>query len=168
MFASICLLSVYPPAYIYYLSMSVSLCIYLLIYPLYIYLCIYPHYIYLYLHYTCTISTLYLYVCIYLSSLCISTCLYLLFTYCLSTHTFDLGKIPYLEGNKAIELANQVFGFNGWSSSIIDMTVDYVRDGTNNGTVSIGLSCIIRVTLKDGTFREVSLCWYFNFVCSFT
>lgn len=23
-------------------------------------------------------------------------------------------KVPYLEGNKAIELANQAFGFNGW------------------------------------------------------
>jgi recombination DNA repair RAD52 pathway protein len=31
-----------------------------------------------------------------------------------------------LEGNKAIALANEVFGFNGWSSSLGQVQIDYV------------------------------------------
>ena len=37
------------------------------------------------------------------------------------------GKVAYLEGNKAIALANEVFGFNGWSSSLGQIQIDYVR-----------------------------------------
>lgn len=36
-------------------------------------------------------------------------------------------KLTYAEGWKVINLANEVFGFNGWSSSITSLTVDYVR-----------------------------------------
>lgn len=35
-------------------------------------------------------------------------------------------KLTYVEGWKVINLANEVFGFNGWSSSISNLTVDYV------------------------------------------
>jgi len=35
------------------------------------------------------------------------------------------GKVAYLEGNKAIALANEVFGFNGWSSSLGQVQIDY-------------------------------------------
>lgn len=37
--------------------------------------------------------------------------------------------MAYLEGNKAIALANEVFGFNGWSSSLGQVQVDYVCSG---------------------------------------
>ena len=37
------------------------------------------------------------------------------------------GRVAYLEGNKAIALANEVFGFNGWSSSLGQVQIDYVR-----------------------------------------
>ncbi len=36
-------------------------------------------------------------------------------------------KFTYVEGWKAIQLANQIFGFNGWSSSVVDVTPDFVR-----------------------------------------
>ena len=36
------------------------------------------------------------------------------------------GKLTYAEGWKIINLANEVFGFNGWSSSITSLAVDYV------------------------------------------
>ncbi|KAF2745607.1 alpha/beta-hydrolase [Sporormia fimetaria CBS 119925] len=62
-------------------------------------------------------------------------------------------KVAYLEGQKAILLANDVFGFNGWSSSLQQVQVDYV-DETPQGRVSLGLSIIVRVTLKDGTYHE--------------
>lgn len=36
------------------------------------------------------------------------------------------GKLTYLEGWRAISLANEVFGFNGWSSSVRDISIDFV------------------------------------------
>ncbi|PWN44038.1 Rad52/22 double-strand break repair protein, partial [Ceraceosorus guamensis] len=62
-------------------------------------------------------------------------------------------KLSYLEGWKAIDLANEVFGFNGWSTSIVRMDTDFC-DVDNDGKVRIGMSCIIRITLRDGTFHE--------------
>ena len=35
----------------------------------------------------------------------------------------------------------------------MEMSVDYVDE--TSGRVSLGLSCIIRITLKDGAYREV-------------
>jgi DNA repair and recombination protein RAD52 len=35
-------------------------------------------------------------------------------------------KVHYLEAWKVINLANEVFGFNGWSSSIQNIAIDYV------------------------------------------
>jgi recombination DNA repair RAD52 pathway protein len=35
-------------------------------------------------------------------------------------------KLTYAEGWKIINLANEVFGFNGWSSSVLSITTDYV------------------------------------------
>ena len=59
----------------------------------------------------------------------------------------------YLGAEKIIQIANEVFGFNGWSTSIRDTTIDYV-DIEKDGRVSMGLSVIMRVTLKDGTYHE--------------
>ena len=36
-------------------------------------------------------------------------------------------KVHYVQADKCINLANQVFGFNGWSSSITSTEVDFVR-----------------------------------------
>lgn len=41
--------------------------------------------------------------------------------------TMCSGNVAYLEGWKAFNLANQVFGFNGWSSEIHSFTTDFVR-----------------------------------------
>lgn len=84
-------------------------------------------------------------------------------------------KVHYLSADKCINLANEVFGFNGWSSSIQKIDIDFVRCDTerseeylangsiaqieenqNTGKISLGLSVIIRVTLRDGTFHEVN------------
>lgn len=63
-------------------------------------------------------------------------------------------KVHYLAAEKSIGLANEVFGFNGWSSQIKDIQVDFA-DESASGKISVGLSVIVRVTLKDGTFHEV-------------
>lgn len=62
-------------------------------------------------------------------------------------------KVHYLAAEKVINLANEVFGFNGWSSSIQQIQIDFV-DENQSGKISLGLSVIVRVTLKDGTFHE--------------
>lgn len=36
------------------------------------------------------------------------------------------GKVHYLAAEKVINLANEVFGFNGWSSAIQQVQVDFV------------------------------------------
>jgi len=62
-------------------------------------------------------------------------------------------KVHYLAAEKVINLANEVFGFNGWSSSIQNIQIDFVEEN-QGGRISLGLSVIVRVTLKDGTFHE--------------
>ena len=61
-------------------------------------------------------------------------------------------KVAYIEGWKATQLANDIFGFNGWSHSVINCSVDFVD--YNNGRFYVGVSAIVRVTLRDGTFHE--------------
>ncbi|KAG0156849.1 hypothetical protein PDIDSM_4031 [Penicillium digitatum] len=63
-------------------------------------------------------------------------------------------KVHYLSADKCINLANEVFGFNGWSSSIQTIQIDFVEENQNTGKISLGLSVIMRVTLRDGTFHE--------------
>ncbi|KAL4927200.1 RAD52 DNA repair protein RADC [Aspergillus undulatus] len=63
-------------------------------------------------------------------------------------------RVHYLAADKCINLANEVFGFNGWSSSIKDIQIDFVDESPNTGKVSLGLSVITRVTLRDGAYHE--------------
>ncbi|OLL22942.1 DNA repair and recombination protein radC [Neolecta irregularis DAH-3] len=63
-------------------------------------------------------------------------------------------KVQYLEAWKCINIANDVFGFNGWSSSIQNVHVDFMDEAA--GRFSLGLSVVVRVTLKDGTYHEAS------------
>ena len=63
-------------------------------------------------------------------------------------------KVHYLAAEKVIGLANEIFGFNGWSSSIQNIQIDFVDENATNGKVSLGLSVTVRVILKDGTYHE--------------
>lgn len=62
-------------------------------------------------------------------------------------------NVSYIEGWKALNLANEVFGFNGWSSQVISVHVDFM-DLLGAGRVSLGLSVVVRITIRDGTFHE--------------
>ncbi|KAJ2845131.1 DNA repair protein rad52, partial [Coemansia erecta] len=62
-------------------------------------------------------------------------------------------RLSYIEGWRIISIANEVFGFNGWRSNIQNLTIDFM-DMTEGGRFNIGASCVVRVTLKDGTYRE--------------
>ncbi|PLB54414.1 hypothetical protein P170DRAFT_452186 [Aspergillus steynii IBT 23096] len=63
-------------------------------------------------------------------------------------------RVHYLSADKCINLANEVFGFNGWSSSIQNIQIDFVEESQHTGKISLGLSVIVRVSLKDGTYHE--------------
>ncbi|KAJ5907845.1 Rad52/22 double-strand break repair protein [Penicillium taxi] len=63
-------------------------------------------------------------------------------------------RVHYLSADKCINLANEVFGFNGWSSSIQKIDIDFIEENQNTGKISLGLSVIVRITLRDGTFHE--------------
>ncbi|RKP01588.1 hypothetical protein CXG81DRAFT_11794, partial [Caulochytrium protostelioides] len=62
------------------------------------------------------------------------------------------GSVHYLEGWQAIQLANEVFGATGWSCQILDARFDYREQ--REGRVNAGFSVHLRITLRDGTFRE--------------
>jgi len=59
---------------------------------------------------------------------------------------------PYIEGHKAVSLANQIFGFNGWSHTVSNQTVDFVDH--SGGRFFVGVSATIKVQLRDGAFHE--------------
>ncbi|KAI9339758.1 hypothetical protein DFJ73DRAFT_628242 [Zopfochytrium polystomum] len=63
-------------------------------------------------------------------------------------------KLTYLEGHRAISIAHEIFGFDGWSHSIVDTNIDYMDISRDGSQVSVGVSCVVRVTLKDGTSHE--------------
>ncbi|XP_039626023.1 DNA repair protein RAD52 homolog isoform X3 [Polypterus senegalus] len=61
-------------------------------------------------------------------------------------------KVCYIEGHKVIGLANELFGYNGWSHSITQQNVDFVD--LVNGKFYVGVSAFVKVQLKDGSFHE--------------
>ena len=64
------------------------------------------------------------------------------------------GKLSYVEGWKIISLANEVFGFNGWCSNIISLTVDFIDFSEESKRYNVGVTAIVRVTLRDGVYHE--------------
>ena len=62
-------------------------------------------------------------------------------------------QVDYIEGWRVIELANHILGFNGWSSTIVDLSKDFIEEASP-GRYSCGYSAIVRITLKDGCHHE--------------
>lgn len=65
---------------------------------------------------------------------------------------FGTSRVAYIEGWKAINLANQIFGYNGWSTEVKNVVIDFLDE--RQGKFSIGCTAIVRVTLANGTHRE--------------
>ncbi|XP_051886432.1 DNA repair protein RAD52 homolog isoform X3 [Pristis pectinata] len=61
-------------------------------------------------------------------------------------------KVCYIEGHRVVNLANELFGYNGWSHSITQQNVDFVD--LINGKFYVGVSAFVKVQLKDGCFHE--------------
>lgn len=63
------------------------------------------------------------------------------------------GSVGYVEGWKALSLMNEVFGFNGWSSEILHLGTDFTD--IHDDRISLGMFCMVRIHLRDGTFHDV-------------
>ena len=63
-------------------------------------------------------------------------------------------KLTYAEGWKIINLANEVFGFNGWSSNVVSIATDFVDHIEESKRFNVGVTAIVRVTLRDGVYHE--------------
>ncbi|KAM9753765.1 DNA repair protein RAD52 homolog [Menidia menidia] len=61
-------------------------------------------------------------------------------------------KVCYIEGHRVVSLANEMFGYNGWSHSISQQNVDFVD--LVNGKFYVGVSAFVKVQLKDGAYHE--------------
>lgn len=61
-------------------------------------------------------------------------------------------KLAYIEGWRLTNLANETFGFQGWSHSVTQQTVDFVD--FINGKFYVGVSALVRVQIKNGAFHE--------------
>ncbi|KAA1472449.1 hypothetical protein DENSPDRAFT_778506 [Dentipellis sp. KUC8613] len=59
-------------------------------------------------------------------------------------------KLTYVEGWKIIGLANEVFGYNGWSSSIVSITTDFIDCDPETRRHCVGVTAVVKITLKDG------------------
>jgi len=52
-------------------------------------------------------------------------------------------------------LANDIFGFDGWKSQIINSEIDFAREKQKNSDRwFVGVSVIVRVELKNGSYHE--------------
>ncbi|KAF8483471.1 Rad52/22 family double-strand break repair protein-domain-containing protein [Russula ochroleuca] len=63
-------------------------------------------------------------------------------------------KLTYVEGWKIIGLANEVFGYNGWCSTVTKIETDFIDMDPESRRYNIGVTAIVKVTLKDGTHHE--------------
>lgn len=61
-------------------------------------------------------------------------------------------RLTYIEGWRVIHDANQIFGFNGWSSQIVQIDVRYIEE--TGSRFSACVCATVRVTLRDGCSRE--------------
>ncbi|CAO3599712.1 unnamed protein product [Absidia cylindrospora] len=62
-------------------------------------------------------------------------------------------KVMYIQGRSAINLANEIFGYDGWSSEIRNSLVDFV-DESDSGQFTVAVVTTVRITLKDKNYHE--------------
>lgn len=67
-------------------------------------------------------------------------------------------QLPYVSVGDAVNIANEMFGHDGWSSEIRNSTVtNSERSEDGRGTWSVSATAVVRVTLAEqagGSFRE--------------
>ena len=46
------------------------------------------------------------------------------------------------------------FGFKGWSSSVVSLTTDFIDQSDESKRFTVGVTAIVRITLRDGVWHE--------------
>jgi len=68
---------------------------------------------------------------------------------------FRGNSVHYIDGATSYSLANDIFGFDGWKSQIINTEIDFSKEEQKNSDRwFIGVSAIVRVELKNGAYHE--------------
>ena len=60
-------------------------------------------------------------------------------------------NFTYVESWRVLDTANQIFGYNGWSCSIVSTSVRRRKEGRNFVAT---VTAVVRVTLKNGSYHE--------------
>ncbi|PWN32873.1 uncharacterized protein FA14DRAFT_162116 [Meira miltonrushii] len=63
------------------------------------------------------------------------------------------GKVAYLEANKAIELAHEIFGHDSWSSEIVSFQ-EMSRERNESGRWTVCIMCTGKITIRSGAFHQ--------------
>lgn len=63
-------------------------------------------------------------------------------------------KLTYVEGWKIIGLANEVFGYNGWCSTVTRIETDFIDTDPDSRRCNVGVTAVVKITLRDGTYHE--------------
>ncbi|KAH9965177.1 Rad52/22 family double-strand break repair protein-domain-containing protein [Russula dissimulans] len=63
-------------------------------------------------------------------------------------------KLTYVEGWKIIGLANEVFGYNGWCSTVTRIETDFIDMDPESRRFNVGITALVKITLRDGTYHE--------------
>lgn len=73
-----------------------------------------------------------------------------------SRTAFGNNQVLYIEGWQAIEIANNIFGYDGWSSKNYDMKEEYreVKEERGYKVYSLSYTCMCRITLNNGVYHE--------------
>ncbi|CAM9272922.1 unnamed protein product [Discosporangium mesarthrocarpum] len=63
-------------------------------------------------------------------------------------------KVHYLSATTVLENANSIFGFNGWESTILHISTDFVEKTQDGRFFVAAVTAIVKVALKDGAGHE--------------
>lgn len=63
-------------------------------------------------------------------------------------------KVLYIPAFRLISLANELFGFDGWSYRVTESQVDFCDKDNDSGKWCVGVCASVRVQLKSGAYRE--------------
>ncbi|KAJ3164753.1 DNA repair protein rad52 [Irineochytrium annulatum] len=66
-------------------------------------------------------------------------------------------KLHYVEGHTAINLAHEIFGFDGWSHTIKETAVDFCEPNREGSGINVGVWAVVTITLRDGTSHELNI-----------
>ena len=63
-------------------------------------------------------------------------------------------KLLFISGSVVINIASDVFGYDGWSSSVVERDICFAESKEGGTEWDVGICTTVRVTLTDGNFHD--------------